>query len=83
MNGADTTDIGPRTPGTTPRALGALARGLGHVRWFMRGVTRADAYDRYVAHLRRTHPDAPVPTERQFWRDTYADMERNPRSRCC
>lgn len=53
------------------------------VRWYVRGVVGEDAYERYVDHLRRTHPDAPVPTEAQFWRDKYDDMERNPKTRCC
>ena len=53
------------------------------VRWYVRGVTRADAYDRYVAHLRDRHPGCAIPTERDFWRETYAQMERNPATRCC
>ena len=52
------------------------------LRWW-NGVTGADAYERYVAHLRRTHPEAAIPTEKDFWRARYAEMERNPRSRCC
>lgn len=56
------------------------ARGL---RWYVRAVLREDAYERYVAHLRAGHPEAPIPTEAQFWRDTYAEMERNPKIRCC
>nr|WP_277628322.1 YbdD/YjiX family protein [Arsenicicoccus dermatophilus] len=52
-------------------------------RWYWRGVTGADAYERYVAHLTREHPDAPVPSEREFWRQKYADQERHPTSRCC
>lgn len=52
-------------------------------RWFWRGMTGADAYERYVAHLRREHPDAPVPSEADFWRDKYAEQERNPTTRCC
>lgn len=63
--------------------VAGVRRGLSTMRWYMRGVTGADAYDRYVAHLRRTHPGCEVPTERQFWRDKYDDMERNPKSRCC
>ncbi|WP_052466870.1 YbdD/YjiX family protein [Mobilicoccus massiliensis] len=61
------------------RARGALDT----LRWYVRGVTGADAYERYVEHLRRTHPDATIPTEKQFWRDKYDDMERNPKTRCC
>lgn len=61
------------------RAL-AGARAL---RWYWRGMTGADAYERYVEHLRRTHPDAPVPSVAQFWADKYAEQERNPTTRCC
>ena len=53
------------------------------LRRFWRGVVGADAYERYVAHLRRMHPDAPIPSEKDFWREKYAEMERNPKSRCC
>ena len=60
-----------------------LGKTLSTARWYWRGVTGADAYERYVYHLRRTHPGAPIPTERDFWRQKYADQERNPTSRCC
>ena len=65
---------------------GVLARmqnAAATARWFVRGVTRADRYDRYVEHLRRTHPEAAIPTEREFWREHYEEMERNPTTRCC
>lgn len=57
-----------------------VARG---VRWWWRGVVGEDAYDRFVDHQQRRHPSAPIPTKRDFWREKYADQERNPRSRCC
>ena len=60
-----------------------LGKTLSTARWYWSGVTGADAYERYVDHLRRTHPGAPIPTERDFWRQKYADQERNPTSRCC
>lgn len=63
--------------------LSRVRRGAAHLSWFWRGVTGADAYERYTAHLRRHHPDCEIPTEKQFWKDMYADMERNPKSRCC
>ncbi len=63
--------------------LATARRTAGAVRWYMRGITGADAYDRYVEHLRRTHPDAPVPSEKDFWREKYDEMERNPKTRCC
>ncbi|GMA39214.1 YbdD/YjiX family protein [Mobilicoccus caccae] len=63
--------------------LSSARRTAGVLRWYFRGITGADAYERYVAHLRRTHPDAEIPSEKQFWRDKYAEMDRNPKSRCC
>lgn len=63
--------------------MAPLAESLRTARWWWRGVTGADAYERYVAHLRREHPDAPVPDEREFWRAKYADQDANPGARCC
>lgn len=63
--------------------LSSARRTAGVLRWYFRGITGADAYERYVAHLQRTHPDAEIPSEKQFWRDKYAEMDRNPKSRCC
>lgn len=65
---------------SVPARLGAALRAL---RWYWSGVTGADAYERYVAHLSRAHPGCPVPTKRDFWREKYADQERNPTQRCC
>lgn len=66
------------------RSINSTARrGVAALRWYVRGVTGADAYERYVEHLRRTHPDAPIPCEKQFWREKYAEMDRNPKTRCC
>lgn len=61
------------------RVRGAAAR----VRWFVTTLMGDRAYDTYVAHCRAQHADAPVPTERQFWRDRMADQDRNPGARCC
>lgn len=63
--------------GATPFAL---LRRLGR---FVGGVTGADAYERYVEHLQRLHPETPAPTRAQFWREKYAEQERNPGARCC
>ncbi|MCH6196550.1 YbdD/YjiX family protein [Corynebacterium mastitidis] len=42
-----------------------------------------NAYRHYVEHLRAHHPEAPVPTEREFWRATWAEQGANPGARCC
>ena len=38
------------------------------VRWYLREVSGETAYDRYVEHLRRDHPDAIVMSRRDFER---------------
>lgn len=53
------------------------------IRWYVTALMGDRAYDTYVAHQRTHHPDAEVPTERQFWRDRMADQDRNPGARCC
>jgi uncharacterized short protein YbdD (DUF466 family) len=53
------------------------------LRWWTNGVVGQSAYTTYVEHLRRRHPEAPIPDERQFWRDKYEQMDRNPGARCC
>ncbi len=58
-------------------------RAAGTVRWYIRGVIGADAYERYAAHQAARHPGEPALDEKSFWRAKYEDMERNPRSRCC
>ncbi|ANS26847.1 uncharacterized short protein YbdD (DUF466 family) [Rhodococcus percolatus] len=52
--------------------------------WWWTGSLMGDHdYSRYVEHLRRNHPDAEVPTEREYWKARYADADANPGARCC
>ncbi|WP_309127621.1 YbdD/YjiX family protein [Microbacterium sp.] len=53
------------------------------IRWYVTTLMGDRAYDVYVAHVRSQHPDAPIPTERQFWCDRMAEQDRNPGARCC
>ncbi|WP_227980069.1 YbdD/YjiX family protein [Nocardia spumae] len=50
---------------------------------YLNAVLGGRDYARYVAHLRRVHPDRPIPTEREYWRARHAAAERNPGTRCC
>ena len=81
-----TTDA--RTVGSTALdAARALARaasaGWASLRWYVRQVMGDDAYATYVAHERSAHPDREPMGEREFWREHYAEQDRNPGSRCC
>lgn len=62
---------------TATAAPFAVVRRIGR---FVSGVTGAD---RYVEHLQRVHPERPVPSRADFWREHYAQQERNPGTRCC
>lgn len=65
-------------------AAGALVRrGWRALSWYVKEVTGEGDYERYVAHLRRTHPGRPVPSPREFWRQNYAEQDANPTGRCC
>lgn len=59
---------------------GRVARGI---HWYMTSLMGDNAYATYVAHQRRHHPEAAVPSERQFWRDRMDAQDRNPGARCC
>ncbi|MGR3869867.1 YbdD/YjiX family protein [Streptomyces graminifolii] len=63
----------------------AASRAIRGVRWYVRELTDESAYDRYVAHVRRGHPDADVPDRRDFERLRTARQEADPRQgfRCC
>ena len=69
-----------RAPGSPLTTLTGAWRGL---RWWVGSVLGDTAYARYVEHLSRSHPDATVPTEREFWRQRYAEQDANPGARCC
>jgi len=56
---------------------------LAGVRWYLREVSGESAYDHYVEHARRVHPDEPVMSRRDFERHRQDDRDRNPRARCC
>lgn len=51
--------------------------------WYLTELMGDTAYSKYVVHLKHHHPDAPIPTEREYWRAKYADQDANPGARCC
>jgi uncharacterized short protein YbdD (DUF466 family) len=63
--------------------LAVVGRGWRALAWYVTGVLGESDYQRYVAHLRRVHPDAVVPTVREYWRERYAEQDANPGARCC
>lgn len=47
-----------------------------------RGAAGTHAYDQYVAHCRRNHPDRPLPTREEFFRREFCEKWDGVR-RCC
>ena len=63
--------------------MDALKKGWRAVVWYVTAVLGESDYQRYVAHLRRHHPSAPVPTVSEYWRERYAEQDAHPSARCC
>ena len=63
-----------------PGRLQRLVRG---VHWYLREVSGESAYDRYLEHMRRDHPDGLAMSRRDFERARQDHREANPRARCC
>jgi uncharacterized short protein YbdD (DUF466 family) len=55
----------------------------GTLLWYLREVTGEHDYDRYAAHQRRHHPDAPLLSRREFERRRMDELDENPQQRCC
>ena len=53
------------------------------VRWYLREASGESAYDRYVEHARRDHPEAAPLSRREFERSRQDERDRRPQARCC
>ncbi len=51
--------------------------------WYMNGLTGQSKYEVYLEHERLAHPDREPLSEREFWRQHYAEQDANPGARCC
>jgi uncharacterized short protein YbdD (DUF466 family) len=60
-----------------PRQAGA------RVLWYLREVLGENAYDHYLEHQLRSHPEAPVLSRREFERRRLDALEVRPGQRCC
>jgi uncharacterized short protein YbdD (DUF466 family) len=63
-----------------PRAVAAIrliARGIS---WYCGTLMGDTHYRRYLEYRRRAHPDEPVLSERNYWRERY---RAEPGARCC
>jgi len=51
--------------------------------WYVKAVMGDSDYERYVEHLAVHHPEGPVPTVKEYWRERYRRESCEPVSRCC
>lgn len=63
----------------TPRLRPAVGRAL----WYLREVMGENAYEHYLAHQRRRHPEEPVLPRGEFERRRMDELDAQPRARCC
>ena len=60
-----------------------LARMLRRISSAVRAVAGMPDYEAYVAHLRRCHPERPVPSERLFYDEFVERRYGDGPTRCC
>ncbi|MEU1515289.1 YbdD/YjiX family protein [Streptomyces sp. NPDC005811] len=60
-----------------------VRRAVDVLRWYVRELTGEAEYDRYCARHRRHHPQAPVPTRREYQRMRTRGREAESPGRCC
>jgi uncharacterized short protein YbdD (DUF466 family) len=58
-------------------------RVLGRALGIVRRVFGMPDYEAYVAHLRRCHPERPIPSERRFYDEWVKHRYEDGPSRCC
>ncbi|MDU0478802.1 YbdD/YjiX family protein [Staphylococcus chromogenes] len=51
--------------------------------WWLSELMGEHEYEKYVAHIRAHHPERPIPTEREYFKQRYAEKDANPGARCC
>ncbi|HZI75467.1 MAG TPA: YbdD/YjiX family protein [Gemmatimonadales bacterium] len=50
---------------------------------FLRCIAGMPDYRAHVEHLRRCHPESPIPSEREFFEDYLQRRYQNGATRCC
>jgi uncharacterized short protein YbdD (DUF466 family) len=65
------------------RLLSRLHRSVRSAWHVARGVVGETAYERYLEHHRRHHPDVAPLAEREFWRRHVDRGDHSPGARCC
>jgi uncharacterized short protein YbdD (DUF466 family) len=60
-----------------------LVRWSRHVASVLRRIAGMPDYTAHVEHVRRCHPDKPIPTERQFYEDFVRARYGDGATRCC
>lgn len=63
--------------------MNAVIRAWRAFLWYVRSVLGEADYDVYVTHLRTHHPDQPIPSVKQYWRERYKLEAEHPSARCC
>jgi uncharacterized short protein YbdD (DUF466 family) len=60
-----------------------LDRRLSQLLGALRRIAGMPDYNAYTEHLRRCHPDTPVPTKRQFYDEFVRNRYEDGPTRCC
>ena len=75
--------LSPSTPLRAGSARGANRTVFSQLFATLRKVAGMPDYEAYLEHLRRSHPDCPVPTEREFYAEFVRSRYEDGPTRCC
>jgi uncharacterized short protein YbdD (DUF466 family) len=63
--------------------MARLQPAVARVLWYLREVMGENAYEHYLEHQRRNHPNDRVLSRREFERRRMGQLDDHPRARCC
>lgn len=75
--------MSPRLAAGSATMLSRLRRSARSAWQIARGIVGETAYERYLEHHHRHHPDETPLGEREFWRRHIDRGDTEPGSRCC
>ena len=75
--------LSPATPLRAGSARGPERRLCGRLLGALRTVAGMPDYAAHLEHLRRSHPEKPIPTEREFYEEFVRSRYEDGTTRCC
>jgi len=73
----------PDRSGTAGQRGSGAVGSLGRIGSLLRRIAGMPDYDAHVEHIRRSHPERPIPNEREFYEEFVRNRYEDGPTRCC